>query len=88
MAIKGKEISSQLKPVRKSYVTRLHQLVANCQLKHMQPNACTNKAFSNISTRFDPYLGWYKIYEQQHHPKQELNLVDVLENALFVHALD
>ena len=52
----------------------------------MQPNTCTNEAFSSTSTRFNPYFGWYKhIRKQQHQPKQGLNLVDVLENASFVH---
>ena len=27
---------------------------------HMQPNTCTNEAFSSTSTRFNPYFGWYK----------------------------
>ena len=52
---------------------------------HMQLNTCTNKAFSSTSTRFNPYFGWYKTYKRKHQPKYGLNLVDVLENASFVH---
>ena len=31
-----------------------------------KPNACTNKAFSSKSTRFNPYFDWYKICMQTH----------------------
>ena len=81
---KSKETSSQLEPVKNSYVAMIHQPVIVSS--NMQPNACTNKAFSSTSTKFNPYLGWsyhlYILYQS----KQELNLVDEPENALFVHA--
>ena len=48
----------------------------------MGENACRNKAFFSTSTKFNPYFGWYKITPA----KVGLNLVKVLENALFVHA--
>ena len=53
----------------------------------MQPNTCRNIAFSSASTRFHPYFGWsYHLYTYLYHPKQGINLIDLLENALFVHA--
>ena len=41
----------------------------------MQPNTCTNEAFSSTSTTFNPYFGRYKTYKWQLLPKQGLNLV-------------
>ena len=61
IAIKSKETSSQLEQVRNSYVAIMHQPVT--VNSSMYPNACTNKAFSSTSTRFNPYFGWYKIYK-------------------------
>ena len=52
----------------------------------MQPNTYINEAFSSTSTRFNPQFDRYKTYKQQHLPKWGLSLVDVLENASFVHA--
>ena len=52
----------QLKPVRNTelYATIIHQPVTFSSSMHMQPNTCTNEAFSSTSTRFNPYFGWYK----------------------------
>ena len=59
--MKSKETSSQLKPVRNSCVAIMHQPVTVSS--NMQPNACTNKAFSRTSTRFNPYFAWcYCLY--------------------------
>ena len=55
-----KETSSQLEPVKNRYLTIMHQPVTVSS--NMEPKACTNKAFSSASTRFNPYFGWYKIY--------------------------
>ena len=46
----------------------------------------TNKAFSGTSTKFNPYFGWYFHLYILYQSKQGLILVDVLDNALFVHA--
>ena len=56
IAVRSKETISQLKSVRNSYVAIMHQPVTVSS--NMQPNACTNKAFSSTSTRFNPYFGW------------------------------
>ena len=52
----------QLKPVRNTvnYVTIIHQPVTCSSSMHMQPNTCTNEAFSSTHVRFNPYFGWYK----------------------------
>ena len=57
---KFEKTSSQLKPVRNSYVAIMYQRVTVSSNKWL--NACTNKAFSSTSTRFNPYSGLYKIY--------------------------
>ena len=67
-------------------LTIIHQPVTVSSSMHMQPNTCTNEVFSSTSTRFNPALLWLVlllICLQQ--PKYRLNLVDVLENASFVH---
>ena len=61
IAIKSKETSSQFEPVRNSYVATLYQPVPVSS--NMRTNACISKAFSSISTRFNPYFGWYRIYK-------------------------
>ena len=80
ITIKSKETSSQFEPVRNSYVTTLYQPVPVSS--NMRTNACTNKAFSSISTRFNPTLAGIEYMSDN----TSLNLVDVLESALFVHA--
>ena len=59
ITVKSKGTSSQLKPVRNNYVAIMHQPVITSS--NIQPNTCTSKAFSSISTRFNPYRGQYKI---------------------------
>ena len=54
--IKTKENSSQLEPDRNSCITNYNAPACNRQLKHMQPNVCTNKAFSSTSTIFPCYM--------------------------------
>ena len=56
-----------------------------------QLHACTNKAFSSASTIFNPCFGWCYSFAIYFIPAKVgtyngLNLVDVLENALFLHA--
>ena len=58
--MKSKETSSQLKPVRNSYLAIMHQPVTVSL--NTEPNTCANKVFSSTSTRFNPYFGWYIIY--------------------------
>ena len=61
----------------------IHQPITVSSNVHMQPNTCKNEAFSSTSTRFNPYFGWcccLYVYTSQ-----SINLVDVLENASFVH---
>ena len=92
IAIKSKKTSSwltlRLKPAELeilSYVTIIHQPVIVSSNMHMQPNTCTNEAFSSTSTRFNPKFGWFCRLYVLYQPKLGLNLVDVLENASFVH---
>ena len=42
-------------------VTTQKQLQAPTSL-HIQLNACTNKAFSSTSIRFNPYYDWHDLY--------------------------
>ena len=80
-----KETSSQLKLIKNNYVTILHQPVTVSWNTCSQMHVCTNRAFSSKSMRFNHYIGWcycsYILYQSKWLPK-----VDVLENALFVHA--
>ena len=57
ITIKSKETNSLLKAVRNSYVTIMHHPVTGSP--NMYQNACTNKAFSSTSTRFNPYFDWF-----------------------------
>ena len=66
-------------------VTRNISCIGYCY--NSKANACTTKAFSSTSIRFNPYrLAGIKYVCKIHQPRYGLNLVDVLENALFVHA--
>ena len=66
IAIKSKETSTYVasyaagtsQEYQATYVTIIHAPACNCQLKHMQPNECTNKTFSSVSTSFILYIGW------------------------------
>ena len=50
----------QLKPVKNTelYVTIIHQPVTVTSNMHVQPNRCTNEAFSSTSTRFNHFSSW------------------------------
>ena len=48
---KSKQTSNQLKPDKRNTVFPALATV----IYNSKPNACTNKAFSNTSTRFNPY---------------------------------
>ena len=71
-----------------SYVTIMHQPVTISSNTSNKTYVHTNNAFSSTSTRFNPFFGWwYRLYIL-YQPKEGLNLVNVLENALFVHKFD
>ena len=57
-----------------SYVTIMHQPVT----------------VSSTTTRFNPYFAWYKLYvsisDNTSQSRDYVNLVGVLQNALFLHA--
>ena len=54
IAIKSKQTSNQLEPVTRNISTL--SCIDYCY--NSKPNACTNKAFSRTSTRFNPYFNW------------------------------
>ena len=64
-------------------MTTYNAPACNCQLKHMQPNVCTNKEFSGSSTRFNPYFGWcYRLYIL-YQPKQRLNVIGLRDYRIW-----
>ena len=64
IAIRSKQTSNQLEPVTSN------TFGPSCigYYNNSKPNACTNKAFSSTSMRFNPYFGWYKIICKTHVP--------------------
>ena len=54
IAIKSEQTSNQLERVTRNISCIGYSYIS-------KPSACTNKAFSSTSTRFNPYFGWYKI---------------------------
>ena len=54
IATQSKQTSNQLEPVARN--THASSCIACCY--NSKSNACTNKAFSSTSTRFNRYFGW------------------------------
>ena len=80
IAIKSKQTSNQLKPVTRNIscigYTVISQNQMHVQIKH---------SVSHLQGLIPTLAGVFCIYIL-YQPKQGLNLVDVLENALFVYA--